>query len=97
MIVKVHKTEDGRKILAICDNNLIGKKFEEGKMQLDLSSGFYRGEEMSEKELEGLVKGSYIANIVGKKSVKLMVKWGIAKKKRVIKIRNVPHAQAILE
>ena len=26
MIVKVHKTLDGRKIIAICDSDLIGKK-----------------------------------------------------------------------
>lgn len=44
MIVKMHKTQDNRIVLAVCDNDLLDKKFEEGKMQLDLTSYFYKGE-----------------------------------------------------
>jgi len=50
MIVKIHKSRE-RKILAVCDNELFGKKFEEGKLRLDLSSEFYDGEEVQEKNL----------------------------------------------
>ncbi len=97
MIVKVHKTQDGRRIVAICDNELIGKKFEEGNLQLDLSSSFYRCEEMSEEDIIRLIKGSYIVNIVGEKSIKLAIRLGIVDKRDIIKIKNIPHAQAILE
>ena len=45
MIVKIHNNE-GRLILAICDKDILGKKFVEEKKQLDLSSGFYKGEQM---------------------------------------------------
>ena len=97
MIVKVHKTPDGRKVVAICDNELVGKKFEEGKFQLDLSSSFYKGEEMDEEKARVLIKGSYILNIVGEKSIDFAMKLGIVKKESIIKIKNIPHAQAILE
>ncbi len=97
MIVKVHKTQDGRKIVAICDDELIGKKFEEGKLQLDLNSSFYKGEEMGEEKVVELVKGSCIVNIVGKKSMDFALKLGIVDTKNIIKIENIPHAQAILE
>lgn len=97
MIVKIHKTPDGRKIVAICDNRLIGKKFEEKNLQLDLSSSFYKGEEKSKEEIIKLLKDSYIVNIVGKECMGLAIKLGIIGKKNVIKIKNVPHAQAILE
>lgn len=97
MIIKVHKTIDGRKIVAICDNELIGKKFEEGKLQLDLSSSFYNGEEKSEDDIIELIRGSYIVNIVGEKGISLALKLGIVDKKNIIKIKNIPHAQAILE
>ena len=40
MIVKVHRTPDGRRLIAVCDNNLLGKKFEENDLQLDLTSNF---------------------------------------------------------
>lgn len=96
MIVKVHKTQDGRKIVAICDNDLIGKKFGEGNLQLDLSSSFYRGEEMSEEGIIRLIESSYIVNIVGEKSIKLAIKWGIVDKGNIIKIKNIPQVQAIL-
>ena len=54
MIVKIHKTRDRRKIIAVCDENLIGKRFEEREMQLDLSSDFYNGELMNEEEQPAL-------------------------------------------
>lgn len=96
MIVKIHKTPDGRKIVAICDNSLIGKRFEEKNLQLDLSSSFYKGEEISEEGISELIRGSCVINIVGEKSVGLMIKLGIVDKKNIIKIKNIPHAQAIL-
>jgi len=97
MIVKIHKIQDGRRILAICDNDLIGKKFEEGKLQLDLSSDFYNGKERSEEEVIELLKGSYIVNIVGKKSIGLMIKLGVVNEKNILRVKNIPHAQAVLE
>ena len=96
MIVKVHKTQDGRKLIAVCDSDLIGKKFEGGKMQLDLSSSFYKGEEVSEEDIMRLVKDSYIINVVGEKSIDLAIKLGIVNEGNVIKIKNIPHAQAVL-
>jgi len=97
MIVKAHKTDDGRKILAICDSELIGKKFEEKNLQLDLSSSFYKGEEKNEGELIGLIREAYIVNIVGGRSVGFAIKRGVINKGNIIKIKNIPHAQAILE
>lgn len=96
MIVKVHKTLDGRRLVAICDSDLIGKRFEEGKLQLDLSSNFYKGEEKSKEELIELIKGSCIINIVGEKSIRFALKLGIVDRRNIIKIKSVPHAQAIL-
>ena len=49
MIVKVH-SDKNRLIVAVCDNEVFGKKFYEGELQLDLSSDFFKGEEMKEEE-----------------------------------------------
>lgn len=96
MIVKVHKTADGRVVVAICDSKLVGKKFDEGKLQLDLSSNFYRGDERSEDEIGQLVKDPCIVNLVGEESIGWAVKVGLVEKKDIIKISNVPHVQAIV-
>ena len=96
MIVKIHKTDDGRLILAVCDSELIGKKFEEGNKQLDLDSDFYKGEEKTEKETADLMRNSYILNIVGEKSVGLAIKEGLANKETINRISQVPYAQIII-
>jgi len=44
-----------------------------------------------------LIKDSYILNIVGEKSVDFALKLGVVDKKNIIKIKNIPHVQAILE
>ena len=94
MIVKKHISQ-GKLILAICDKELLGKVFEEGKFILDLSSEFYNGEETNEEQLEGLLKKVYIINAVGKKSV------GFLKKNNIIEntneISNIPYAQVVIE
>ena len=90
LIVKIHKTPDKRMILAVCDKELIGKKFEQEGLQLDLNSDFYKGEEKTEEEILNLFKQAYIINLVGKKSIMLGSKQGIIKE--VIKIKEIPHA-----
>ena len=54
MFVKIHKSY--RTVVAICDSNLVGKKFEEGKRQLDVKESFYRGEEIDKPALLNLIK-----------------------------------------
>lgn len=95
MIVKIHRINN-QKIIAICDSDLIGKRFEQGNLQLDLASDFYRGDEKSEKEVLELLKEAYIANIAGKESIGLAIKAGILELKSVIKIKKVPHAQIVM-
>lgn len=96
MIVKIHRPPEGRKIIAICDDELIGKKFEEGKLQLDLSSSFYKGKEISEEETKNLIKGQCILNVVGKKSMESLTKLNLTENSHIIKIKGIPHTQIII-
>ena len=93
-LVKVH--ESSRRVVAICDRELLGKKFEEGKFQLEVNNHFYNGEEMSEDEVVQLIKsleGDYPSyNIVGKKSVDLCLKSNLISKEGIVKISGIPHA-----
>jgi len=98
MLVKIH--ESYRKIVAVCDAELIGKKFIEGNIQLDLTSEFYGGKKMKETEvieiLKGLNEDDSTFNIVGKKSVAAAIKAGIIDKSGVMKIKGIPHALGLL-
>ena len=96
MIAKKHVTHDRRLILALCDRDIIGKKFSENEAILDLTVDFYKGEELSEKEIERLMKAAYLINIAGKKSVALAKKLKLAEEKHIITIQKIPHAQILV-
>jgi len=96
MIVKKHLTNDKKLVLAVCDSDLLGKKFEDRGLQLDLSSRFYRGEETTESTVAALMKNTYALNIVGKDSVKTAINCGMIKKENIIYIKKIPHAQAVV-
>ena len=54
MLVKIIKSH--RDIVIICDSNLIGKKLEEGKFQLDIKENFFNGEEKTKQETIKIIK-----------------------------------------
>ena len=54
MFVNIIRTY--RDVVAICDKELIGKKFYEGKFQLDVKENFYKGEEMDEEKTIQILK-----------------------------------------
>ncbi|MEM3781520.1 MAG: DUF424 family protein [Candidatus Micrarchaeaceae archaeon] len=94
--LKRHHSENGF-ILALCDEELIGKRYEDGKRQLDLEtySGFYKGERLDEKSAEEEVSKEkfYSANIVGKRSISIFVKHGLLDKSGISEICGIPYAQ----
>ncbi|MBD3313360.1 DUF424 family protein [Candidatus Woesearchaeota archaeon] len=97
MIVKIHKCPDGRKVIAVCDPDVLGKKFEKGELQLDLTTDFYKGEEKDKDELLAEIrKGSCNVNIAGKKSVAFFVESKIIEEDNIIEVDGVPHAQAVI-
>lgn len=97
MIVKIHKGPDGNKVIAMCDSDILGKKLEQGNLQLDLTSSFYQGEEMSEdKLLEEIKKCPCHLNVAGVKSIEFLSEHGLVDKKKVLRIDGVPHEQIII-
>jgi len=91
---KIHRAY--RDIVAICDSDLIGKKFEEGKFQLDVKDDFFHGEEASEEKIAELIGDMSMEdstfNIIGENSVKLALKTGIISEEGVKKISGIPFA-----
>ncbi len=91
MYVKIHKTPE-REVLAVCDEDLIGKVFEEDDLQLKVSERFYKGEKLSEEKTLELLKKFTDCNLVGEKTIALAIKNNIISKDNIIKIQGVPHA-----
>lgn len=98
MLVKIH--ESYRKIAAICDSELLGKKFEQGNMQIEVKKEFYGGEKKTEKEIIKIMKflaaEDIMFNIIGPKSIDIALKTGIISKEGIIEIQGIPHALVLL-
>jgi uncharacterized protein len=94
--LKIHLSEKGA-MVAMCDEELIGKRLTEGKKELDLDryADFYRGDLIDEKEAMKEVASEtiYTANIVGKRSVALFVAGGFVTDADVMRIAKIPYVQ----
>lgn len=80
-------------MLAVCDDDVLGKSFSEGNFSLEVSECFYNGWHVSEDQIIPLLEEIPNVNIVGKKSVALAMRLGFVSKESIIIIQGVPHAQ----
>lgn len=98
MLIKIHKAY--RTVVAVCDSEIIGKKFEEGIKQLDVRENFYKGEDKSEPELIEMIKDLAMEdatfNIVGKNSVSCALKAGIISQEGIKTVQGIPLALVLL-
>ena len=94
MYINIIKTY--RDVIAICDVELLGKKFEEDKFQLDVKESFYKGDQKTEYEaikiMQEMSAEDATFNIVGERSTKTALKAGIIDKESIGKIHNIPFA-----
>ena len=84
---------NGEVLLAACDEELVGKYFEEGDLQLEVHETFYSGFRIDEPGLIRHLKSSTIANLVGKIVVDCAQRAGFLSEECVIYIQGIPHAQ----
>lgn len=98
MYLKIH--DSYRKVIAVCDKELIGKKFVEGKRQLDVRENFYKGEEIEKEKLLRILEvektNDATFNIVGERAVKLALDAGVVTERNVGKVQDVVFALVLL-
>ena len=98
MFVRIIKSY--RDVVAICDSNLLGKRFEEGQFQLDIREGFYKGEEMNDKQTKQIMlkmsREDATFNIVGEESVAIAISAGLIQKEGIKKIQGIPFAMVLV-
>lgn len=90
--VKIHKGQE-KIVVSVCDKDLVGKKFSEGKLCLNVKKDFYKGEIVDEEKLKEILKNAINLNIVGKESIEFALKEKVIDKNSIMKIKEVPHAQ----
>jgi len=80
-------------LLAICDLDLVGKTFRQGKIVFEVREEFYKGTKVTVDEAIGLIENCSVVNMVGQCIVKEAVEKGFVHPDAVIEISGVPHAQ----
>ncbi len=94
IIAKAHRRGKDN-ILSMCDKELFGKKFEEADLQIDASSDFYKGEEMTKDELREIIPDFRIINAIGQRSVNLLLEMDLISRDRILYVQDVPHAETV--
>ncbi len=95
-MISLKKYKQGNDLLiGACDEELIGKKFEDGEFHIDVDKGFYDGERVSSDVLKKFLEEATIANLVGEKTVSCAIDIGLIDPSCVLKIKGIPHAQMV--
>lgn len=92
MYSKLHKSEH-QDVIAICDEELIGKTLIEGDKELIISEGFYKGVLMNEGEILEILEDASNVNFVGEEAVSCGLKSGLLSEDAIMTIGGVKHAQ----
>lgn len=92
--VKVHHSKTGETVVAVCDEDLLGKKIKisEG-FTVEVSEAFYGGALIARDELDKYIVQAKILNLLGDAAVSYMVEKGIVPERAVIKLGDIPHVQ----
>ncbi|MBI2578242.1 MAG: DUF424 family protein [Candidatus Aenigmarchaeota archaeon] len=83
-------------LVAIADSSIVGKKFSEGGLELEVKRDFYGGMKCDERKAVKIVNSATIVNAVGKDIVSLLLKKGFVDGDKVIKVQKIPHAQIVV-
>lgn len=85
-----------QRLLAACDEELLGTRHEEGKLRLDVATGFYDGVRVDDATLAMYLRSCTVANLVGPRAVKVAIDSGLVEPANVLVIGGVPHAQLLV-
>lgn len=92
--VKFHSNPNGS-LFAACDEELIGKTFNEDGRKIVISESFYKGDLVSEDELIERMKGMPMMNLMGENTINVAIKEGYIPEDGFIIVAGIKHAQAV--
>ena len=92
MYLKIHDSGEST-VVAVCDENLLGKKITDGEKEINISESFYKGELKNKEEVIEILKQSSNVNLSGEESVSCGIEAEIISEENIIEIKGVKHAQ----
>jgi len=98
MLIKIHSS--CRTVVAVCDKELIDKKFEEGIKQIDLTTTFFKGEEKNEEEAKNILIDMKMEDasffFVGKEACNLAKELSIMGEESILYVKDIPIGLVLL-
>jgi len=89
------RTSGKETVVSICDKDILGKKFKEGRLKIHVTESFYKGDLVPVEEAVKSLETATIANLVGENTISHAIKEGYVNKDSVIYIQGVPHVQIV--
>ena len=93
--IRMH-VRNRERLLAACDEELLGRTFAEGDARLRVSEIFYCGELVTEDILRERMRSVTIMNLVGERTVSVAKESGYVSDDATITIEGVKHAQVVV-
>ncbi len=82
-------------LIAVCDCDILGKRFAEGHLRINVDPDFFGREMASPSEVEAALAGATIANFVGCCAVEHAISLGYVERDNVLSIDGVLCAQMV--
>jgi hypothetical protein len=95
MYVKIHRHGNDR-ILAACDEEILGQTFIGDGARIHVSEAFYGGESVDAAVLVERMKSVSIMNLVGERVISIAIAEGMVSEDSIIVIGEVKHAQVVI-
>ncbi len=83
------------RVVAVCDEEILGETLEGGRVPFKVSEGFYKGTLGEIDEAIVAMRQATICNLVGKAIVEAAIECNIVHERAVIYFGNIPHAQIV--
>ena len=95
LYLKFHRSGNAV-LVAVCDCDLMGKKFVEGHLHVEILPDFFGEEKVTVQDVEQALGGATMANLVGELAVSHAIRLGYVARENVLIIKGVPCAQMVL-
>ena len=92
--VRIYETA-GDVLVAVCDENVLGKKFLFNNLIFEVKESFYKGEKNKLEEVKPVLKRATILNLVGSETIRKCIEWGYIKEENVLNLGDTVHAQMV--
>lgn len=94
LYLRIHR-QGAEVLVAVCDCEILGKKFAEGNLKMEVCSDFFGEMRASYSQVEAALAGATMANFAGGRAVEHAIRLGYVEKENVLSIQGVPCAQMV--